>query len=143
MSKEDCFHLGVKALIHNEEGKILLLEKHPKNKAGRCWDIPGGRIGKSEPLEAALRREVYEETGLQHLTEVQFFTMVLTDMRIVVPHGDVGLVLAVYLCRVTEDINIILSDEHIHFDWFDPKSVCNLVSPYFPQALIEKILNGR
>ena len=27
---EDCFHLGIKAIIRNGEGKILLLKVNPK-----------------------------------------------------------------------------------------------------------------
>jgi 8-oxo-dGTP pyrophosphatase MutT (NUDIX family) len=141
-AKEDCFHLGAKGLIHNEEGKILLLEKSPKNRMGRCWDIPGGRIGKNESLEAALEREIYEETGLQNLIRVRFFTMVLTEIRIPVAHGDVGLVLAIYSCHVAGDAKICLSDEHVDFTWFDPKNAHHLISPYFPRELVDKIVDA-
>jgi 8-oxo-dGTP diphosphatase len=138
--QEECFHLGMKALILNEEGKILLLEKHPQNKAGRHWDIPGGRIQKNEAFEEALKREVYEETSLQHLTDLRFFTMVMTERRITTPLGSVKLALMVYFCNVKQRAPIRLSDEHIRFDWVDPKDVRELLSPsFFPEDLIEKI----
>lgn len=138
--QEECFHLGMKALILNEEGKILLLEKHPENKAGRHWDIPGGRIQKNESFEEALKREVHEETGLQNLTELRFFTMAMTERRIAVPHGSVKLALMVYFCRSTEQALVCLSNEHIRFDWVDPKDVRELLSPFFfSEDLIEKI----
>lgn len=138
--QEECFHLGMKALILNEEGKILLLEKHPENKAGRHWDIPGGRIQKNESFEEALKREVHEETGLQNLTELRFFTMAMTKRRIIVPHGSVKLALMVYLCRSAEQTLVCLSNEHIRFDWVNPKDVRELLSSsFFPEDLIEEI----
>ena len=46
---EDTFHLGVKALIFEAEGKILLLERnHPVKNL--YWDIPGGRLQKGDSL---------------------------------------------------------------------------------------------
>src|SRR3990167_1376930 len=60
--------VGVKAILRNEEGKILLLRrsqaKYPDVK-GDVWDIVGGRIEPGTPLLDNLRREIREETGLQ------------------------------------------------------------------------------
>ncbi len=66
--KNDIFYLGVKALIVNLGGKLLVLQKNPKrlNQIEARWDIPGGRMQKNESLETALKREVSEETGLQN-----------------------------------------------------------------------------
>jgi hypothetical protein len=45
---EDFFHLGIKALIKNADGKILLLKVNTaklKDFHGEpYWDIPGGRV---------------------------------------------------------------------------------------------------
>lgn len=62
--KEDCFHLGVKALIFNEKNKMLLLERHHPSKK-MYWDIPGGRLLRGESLIETLIREVKEETGFE------------------------------------------------------------------------------
>ena len=48
------------ALVTNEEGQILLV-KSP----WRGWEYPGGLIEPGESFEAALKREVYEEAGVQ------------------------------------------------------------------------------
>jgi ADP-ribose pyrophosphatase YjhB (NUDIX family) len=74
--KEDCFHLGAKALLQNTEGKLLLLQKNPKepHQNVEClWDLPGGRINRGESLEEALKREVFEETGLNSMTQIEPF----------------------------------------------------------------------
>lgn len=43
---EDHFHVGVKALIINPEGQMLLLLA--KQPAKVFWDLPGGRMCKGE-----------------------------------------------------------------------------------------------
>ncbi len=139
---EDCFHLGAKALIHNNEGKLLLLQKNtkkPQALKSPNWDLPGGRIQRNESLEKALKREVYEETGLQ-LIQMVPFVMVLTNARISLPTTDVGLILAVYLCDILDNApSIHLSQEHIHYDWAESLVAAELLAPNHPAELVEKI----
>ena len=67
--KIDAFHVGVKALIFNAEGEVLLLERdHPIKQI--YWDLPGGRLHKGESFMDTLVREVKEETGLDLLVFV-------------------------------------------------------------------------
>lgn len=58
---------GVKALIVNEQGKILVVTervvRHGVKKI--IHDFPGGGIEFGEKLESALEREVFEEVGLK------------------------------------------------------------------------------
>lgn len=60
--------VGVKVILRNKEGKILLLhrnwEKYPEVKKDNSWDIVGGRIEKGTPLLENLKREIFEETKL-------------------------------------------------------------------------------
>jgi 8-oxo-dGTP pyrophosphatase MutT (NUDIX family) len=52
---------GVKALVRDPAGRVLLV----RHSYGRTdlWMLPGGGIGGSETIEAAVRREVMEEVG--------------------------------------------------------------------------------
>ena len=50
----------VKAVIHNDENKILALISHGYDK----WDLPGGHVQEEEKLLDALKREIKEEIGL-------------------------------------------------------------------------------
>jgi len=52
----------VGALIEDGEGRVLLVKTH---KWGHRWGIPGGKIERGEASEDALRREIFEETGLE------------------------------------------------------------------------------
>lgn len=51
---------SVAAVIRNGEGEILFLRKPGETK----WGLPAGVIEPGEKPSRALRREVYEETGL-------------------------------------------------------------------------------
>lgn len=53
----------VGAVIKDEAGRLLLIKRGHEPGKG-LWSIPGGRIEPGESDEAALVREVREETGL-------------------------------------------------------------------------------
>lgn len=53
--------LGVRALVRNEKGQILLI----RHTYAPGWFMPGGGVGKDETLEAATARELYEEAGIR------------------------------------------------------------------------------
>ena len=54
--------VGVGAVIV-DDGKILLIRRKYEPLKGH-WSLPGGMVEIGEPLEAALTREMQEETGL-------------------------------------------------------------------------------
>jgi len=65
------FTVTAGALIFNNDGKVLLL-KH-RFRAGSGWGIPGGFLEPGEQPEAAMRRELREEIGLE-VARVEIFT---------------------------------------------------------------------
>lgn len=52
---------GARAIIRNEKGEILLIKR---SDTGR-WGMPAGSLELGESVEDALKREVFEETGLK------------------------------------------------------------------------------
>src|SRR6185503_3279640 len=62
------FTVTAGALIFDAEGRILLLEHVFRPDSG--WGLPGGFLNKGEQPEAALRRELREEIGVD-LEEVE------------------------------------------------------------------------
>jgi 8-oxo-dGTP pyrophosphatase MutT (NUDIX family) len=136
MSGEDIFHLGIKALIRDQQGEVLLMQVNPAKLNGEhkdYWDLPGGRIQKGDSVEDTLRREVLEETGINELTSIQPVTMVLSNLRIPTGNNEsVGLILGVYACTVPDGIEIILSDEHIAYEWYAPTKAAGLLRVKYP-----------
>lgn len=55
--------LGVGAVVFHD-GKVLLIERGKEPLKG-WWTVPGGLVETGERLEAAVRRETLEETGLR------------------------------------------------------------------------------
>jgi len=53
--------VSVSAYITNENGELLLVRNEHRNDT---YEMPGGRMEKGESLEAAIRREILEETGV-------------------------------------------------------------------------------
>lgn len=137
MSEEDVFHLGIKALICNTEGKILLLQVNPAKLHGEhkdYWDLPGGRVQKDHTVLDTLKREVAEETGITDLQSTKDIGMVLSNIRIPLSGSNsAGLILGVYECKVINTSAIILSDEHVAYDWFTPKAAADLLAVKYPE----------
>ena len=48
----------VVAVIKNEEGKILIVQRNLKKSQGGLWEFPGGKIEVGESREAAIIREI-------------------------------------------------------------------------------------
>ena len=114
MRNEQLYYLGIKAIIQNDKGQVLLL-KHHKG----YWDFPGGRVSQEEDVNAALLREVFEETGLVGLENIQPDSMVLTHVRI----EEFGLILWYHTCILKTEQAVILSDEHREYLWVDADAV--------------------
>ncbi len=64
------FTASVAAIITNENGELLLLDHVIRPGSG--WGLPGGFMEPGEQPEAAIKREIREETGLE-LSNVSFY----------------------------------------------------------------------
>lgn len=53
----------VGGIVHDSNGRLLLVRRLNAPGEG-LWSIPGGRVEANETDEAAVTREVFEETGL-------------------------------------------------------------------------------
>ncbi|MGI8424310.1 MAG: NUDIX hydrolase [Chloroflexota bacterium] len=82
------FVAGVTAVIQNECGEVLLLEHAFRRRYP--WALPGGWMKRRETPEAAILREVKEETGLDVDVE-----RLLTARTFPSPRMDI-----VFVCRL-------------------------------------------
>lgn len=88
--------LGVGALIF-EDDRILLVERGNEPLKG-WWSLPGGLVETGERLEAAIRREVLEETGLEvrPLSVLEIFERIIPDDA---GRAEYHYVLIDYICK--------------------------------------------
>lgn len=73
------FTVSVAAVVFNEKGEVLLLDHVLRPASG--WGIPGGFLDGGEQPEAAIRRELREETGVE-LTRVKLHSVRATDRHV-------------------------------------------------------------
>ncbi len=132
---EKIFHLGIKAVILNTDKKMLLLSSL------KGFDLPGGRVQKSESPLDTLSREVFEETGIEKLLNTKHLYTGITQFRIVTKQGEVGLIFSIYSCDTPERA-ITLSEEHTKSFWLDIEKAAELLRPTYPKDFIEKLIEN-
>lgn len=100
------FTVSAAAVIVNDEGKVLLLHHLMRPSGG--WGLPGGFLDQGEQPEAAVRRELREETGIE-----------LHDLKVVHFRTIGGHIEVMYSAR-TNDEPRVLSSEIDELGWFSP-----------------------
>ncbi|WP_161612649.1 NUDIX domain-containing protein [Halorubrum tebenquichense] len=117
-SEESNFrgHVTQKAVVFSEDDDVLLVR--PDNEGP--WSIPGGRIQDGEAADAALERELREETALS--VRVGQPVHAMTDVW-VTSDGE-PMFTVVYDCE-TDETEITLNHEHEEYKWVSPAEARN------------------
>ncbi len=116
--------IGIGALALIERDGELLMELRSDCER---WGLVGGAVEAHESVEGALRREVFEETGL-FVFDCELFGVFMDPTRIVAyPDGNVvRLVSFVYNVEVESFEPLRTSEESLEFRFFDGDSLRNL-----------------
>ena len=122
--------VSAKAVIVSKDGQILLMRK-----TSGLVDLPGGKVEEGEDLYLALRREVFEETGLK----VKKFDFVASWVKHNAELGD--RLVVIFEARVklnAKKIDVIMSEEHGWHDFICPTTTDEIgdMPPGFGNAIM-------
>lgn len=129
------YRLSAKAVIYDEMGRILLLQRSfcSKGNPGK-WDLPGGKVEQGESLSDALLREIVEETGLDVQLE-----RVIGAAESESPNGRVAYLILAASCVGGK---VELSDEHPAYAWVSTNEIVDMeIVPQFIRTIKEFVAN--
>jgi 8-oxo-dGTP pyrophosphatase MutT (NUDIX family) len=96
VGRRPLLQVGASVIALNEQGGMLLQLRSDNH----CWAYAGGSVELDEEVEAAARREFWEETGLNAGELTLYGVFSGPDTHYVYPNGDeVSCVDIVYVCR--------------------------------------------
>lgn len=104
------FHVGIKAIIHDEDNGYLML----RHSSG--WlDFPGGRIDGQEDFAQTITRELSEELPGSDLVSIGNLIGAKRVMKDI--QDDISLVLLYFEAKVKLPEPVVLSEEHSEYLW--------------------------
>ena len=128
----------VSALIFSKDGKLFQGMKDP-HKGGvysDCWHIPGGGVDEGENKLSALKREIFEETGI----DISHYSIELVDDKgrgqsekilktsgeKVLCHMNFNVYKVIVTDKNAEKIKITLNDDLVKYSWINPSQLRTL-----------------
>lgn len=129
------FGLTVRAVIFDDQGRVLLLKRsmRSRNYPGK-WEFPGGKVDPGERFDDALVREVREEIGLEG-----WLKRYIGSAKAEMPHAiAIQLVLEVEPAPGTP----VISPEHEGLMWATPQEMLAMdlvgwVGPFVREHLLQ------
>ena len=117
--------VSVAGVITDDEGRALLIRRRDTLR----WEPPGGILELDESIEAGLRREVREETGL--MIEPVALTGVYKNMAR-------GILALVFRCNAVSG-HLTLNEEVSEFRWAAPEDVQALADEAFAVRILDAL----
>ena len=116
----------VKCIIYNPKlNRFLLIKRCENDDIGAdSWENAGGSIENGETPEEAAKREVREETGIEHIRIGNIAYIALL-------HHEIPDLIIAYLCETDEE-DVRLSFEHQEYVWADEQQCRSLL----PKAIV-------
>lgn len=129
MSTMSVVHVAV-AVIVNQNDEILIAKRGSHQHQGNKWEFPGGKVEDNETSQEALRREIFEELGVQIESATQI-TNITHD------YADKKVILDVYLVENWQ--GEIEGKENQPILWVDKKSLNQYEFPAANEAILKII----
>jgi 8-oxo-dGTP diphosphatase len=132
LANESLPHVDVVvAIVTNQSGDVLVARRATHKHQGGLWEFPGGKVECGEGIEAALKREIYEELGIT-IEEAKPFmqqTHCYPDKRI-----------TLHVWSVTRFSGEAYGKENQPIAWINKTDLPTLEFPAANQAILQKFL---
>ena len=122
------FTASAAGIVINNKNEVLLLDHVLRPFA--TWGLPGGFLARGEQPEAALKREIREEVGVE-ITDISLYRVRNHDRHVEI----------LYTARSNQTPQI-KSREIVDCGWFSADNLPERVSPG-QKRMIEEILNPK
>ncbi|MCX8155736.1 MAG: NUDIX domain-containing protein [Verrucomicrobiae bacterium] len=124
-------------IFHPVDRRVLMLRTH---KWSNLWGIPGGKIKGGERAEAALRREIREETGLEigHIR----FQLVQDCIQSPEFYRPAHFLLLNYVCEAQAPVAVKLNEEAQEYRWCTMEEALRLPLNTPTRVLLEAVKEG-
>jgi colanic acid biosynthesis protein WcaH len=123
----------VDLLVENESGELLLVHRANEPAMGQWW-LPGGRVHFAELREAAARRKLLEECGLEgeNFKEVKTVDLILPRLSGGYTHG----ITTIFAAKVAPGSIVKLDEQSHQFCWKKRSSWKNeLLHPFVADCI--------
>jgi len=132
--KKGVFVVNVIGIVFDTKTRTILIGKkeNDPNVPKLSWCFPGGRPNHNEELEAAVKREVKEETGAIVESLGPIFARILPEHK--------NIIMIYYLCEFISQKDK-KDDEFTELKWVKPEEVEKYFTTSFHPTLKEYILN--
>jgi 8-oxo-dGTP diphosphatase len=117
------------ALVENQEGKILMTQRHEPElpKAHNKWELPGGKKRKGETPHQAIERELLEETGYEVVVGEPIGESLISEWDYPTFHQITTI--TCYLAKLKNTKKKQVTDHHIkRIEWVDKNEALKLPS---------------
>lgn len=127
--------MGVGGVVLRE-GRVLLVQHNYGPLNGR-WLLPGGHVNPGENLDAAVIREVREETGVEAVPQG------IVAVRSLLQEGGALEIYIVFLMRYLggEPVPSPAENQAVGFFCWEEVAANSLITP-LARAIIEKVMQG-
>ena len=122
---KDMWGLTVRGICeYNGKTLLLKIRSNSAHDAGK-WEIPGGKVKKSEFFDDALRREYLEETGLD-INIISLYNAIQKDY-VACKTGEKIKSIQLIMKVTSNSDEVVISDEHAMYGWFTKEEIKNMI----------------